>query len=84
MSWCNVWLPLNLGKLDLGLDKLSSNHRLGEMKKDILERLREAVKEASGPLCSSYEYDPTPTADERLNTLIADVKEIICELEKDL
>ena len=48
---------------------------------EILKQLKEALESASGPLCASYEYDPTPTAEERLKQFRTDVNEVITSIE---
>jgi hypothetical protein len=51
-----------------GLDCDRANH-LGAVAEALRARLQQIHDEATAPLCASYEYDATPTAEERLRKI---------------
>jgi hypothetical protein len=55
---------------------MTTQIKIRKTKKQLEETIRqyqyyitEAIAESKGPLCASYEYDPTPTAEERLRNI---------------
>ncbi len=57
------------GKIDPNSSGLMERTLLIEENKRLQNRIDRAIKETLKPTCASYEYDPTPTAEERLNNV---------------